>query len=272
VVTCWQISRTYADISTRRKGWWGATYESLERRLEEQQISRLLVAADLAQCDSAWLVALLGTIRRRSYRTNCSGCQSMGGLRNRFQVSARRLPESLRAPVLALPPREPVLALPPREGRALSRLVGVLGAISLRLRSDCVDGGDDSGRTAGVCGRVRVLSRRVERTKSRDSCKARLYGVIAVQQAVLQTTAAVQEYRRDSERRVQERMRVNGIVCRVDGDCRTVHEGLGNVAGTCKSRVDEIRLDFGLGVASDKLRSQKEQHITRPLPQLGGHM
>jgi hypothetical protein len=115
----------------------------------------------------------------------------MGGLRNRFQVSARRLPESLRAPVLALPPREPVLALPPREGRALSRLVGVLGAISLRLRSDCVDGGDDSGRTAGVCGRVRVLSRRVERTKSRDSCKARLYGVIAVQQAVLQTTAAV---------------------------------------------------------------------------------
>jgi hypothetical protein len=45
-------------------------------------------------------------------------------------VSVRLLPESLRAPVLALPPRDPpVLALPPREGRALLRLVGVFGAI-----------------------------------------------------------------------------------------------------------------------------------------------
>jgi hypothetical protein len=51
-----------------------------------------------------------------------------------FLVSVRLLPESLRSPVLARPPREPVLALPPREGRALSRLVGVLGAIALRVR------------------------------------------------------------------------------------------------------------------------------------------
>jgi hypothetical protein len=36
---------------------------------------------------------------------------------------------SLRAPVLGRPPR-PMLARPPREGRALSRLVGVLGAIA----------------------------------------------------------------------------------------------------------------------------------------------
>jgi hypothetical protein len=73
--------------------------------------------------------------------------------------------------VLALPPREPVLALPPREGRALSRLVGVLGAIVLRLRLECVDEWSSPSsrpRTGGICGWVRVLPRRVERTKSRD--------------------------------------------------------------------------------------------------------
>jgi hypothetical protein len=91
-----------------------------------------------------------------------------------YLVSVRLLPESLRAPVLALPPREPVLALPPREGRALSRLVGVFGAIVSRLHLKYVDGGGPPARTGGVCGWVRVLPRRVERTKSRNSCEARL--------------------------------------------------------------------------------------------------
>jgi hypothetical protein len=49
----------------------------------------------------------------------------------------------------------------------------------------------------------------------------------------MQKSAAVQEYGRDNDRRVQRRMRVNGIVCGVDGDCRIVSfEGLGNVAGS----------------------------------------
>jgi hypothetical protein len=91
-----------------------------------------------------------------------------------YLVSVRLLPESLRAPVLALPPREPVLALPPREGRALSRLVGVFGAIVSRLHLKYVDGGGPPARTGGVCRWVRVLPRRVERTKSRNSCEARL--------------------------------------------------------------------------------------------------
>jgi hypothetical protein len=67
VVTCWQISRTCGDISARHRSWRGATYESLEGRLKKQQVGRFLVTADFAQCDSAWLVALLGTIGRRSY-------------------------------------------------------------------------------------------------------------------------------------------------------------------------------------------------------------
>ena len=50
-------------------------------------------------------------------------------------VSVRLLPDSLRDPVLALPPRDPVLALPPREGRALFFLGGVFGGILLRLTS-----------------------------------------------------------------------------------------------------------------------------------------
>jgi hypothetical protein len=34
--------------------------------------------------------------------------------------------------VLARPPRDPILALPPRDGRALSRRMGVLGAMMSR--------------------------------------------------------------------------------------------------------------------------------------------
>jgi hypothetical protein len=46
--------------------------------------------------------------------------------------SVRLLPDSFRPPVLARPPRDPILALPPRDGRALSRRMGVLGAMMSR--------------------------------------------------------------------------------------------------------------------------------------------
>lgn len=51
------------------------THKSLERRPEEEKVGRLLVAADFAQCDSAWLVALLRTLRGRSCLANCDTSQ-----------------------------------------------------------------------------------------------------------------------------------------------------------------------------------------------------
>jgi hypothetical protein len=106
------------------------TYQALEGCFEKEQVGCFLVAADLAQRDGAWLVARLLAFGRGACLSNCVAGQFTSAMHClAASRDLRLLPESLRAPALAPPPRDPVLARPPREGRALLSLVGVLGAI-----------------------------------------------------------------------------------------------------------------------------------------------
>lgn len=121
-------------------------YKALEGCPEEEQLGRFLVFANLSQRNGAGPVALLGAVGRGACLSNCPHVslhapRAIGGF-----VSVRLFPDSLRPPVLARPPRPPVLARPPREGRALSRLVGVFGAIAIgAMRSSAWGEGGASG-------------------------------------------------------------------------------------------------------------------------------
>jgi hypothetical protein len=98
------------------------TDQPLEWKLQEEQIGRLLVLSDFTQRHSAWPVARLFTIGRRAWFSHCDSM--LVELRMSCPVQCVRLLPDSRL--------EPVLTLPPRDGRALLRLVGVLGAIATR--------------------------------------------------------------------------------------------------------------------------------------------
>jgi hypothetical protein len=151
----------------------------------------------------------------------------------------RLLPDSRRAPVLTRPPRDPVLARPPRDGRALSRLVGVLGGISLLARSKVPESLLLRGSQVRVPGRADRWAQR------RGSCKARQLSESESEETMCatgvvqhKTGSLVKQYGRDSRGRVQGRMRVRHIVLVLMGtgplSSLALPEGLGNVAGSTR--------------------------------------
>lgn len=55
---------------TPRTMFANCTHQPRKGELKDEKVGSLLVSADLAQCDRAWLVALLRTVRRRAWFSN----------------------------------------------------------------------------------------------------------------------------------------------------------------------------------------------------------
>jgi hypothetical protein len=134
VVTVCAISRTYLcqHGNPRNRVVRCRAYESLEWELQEEQVGRLLIAPDLAESDGAGLVALLCAVGGGSWLADWSR-SVIARARCCCDQDVRLLPESLRLPVLALPPRD---------GRALLRLadVGLFGGITIAGSRNIAEG------------------------------------------------------------------------------------------------------------------------------------